>query len=236
MPKQIRPDEQDALIFHPMEKQTEKEKLREMNFQGKLSYLWYYYKWYFIGTVAFIALVIYFINTILHPSASPKFYAAIINNPIEDNTLQEYKDDFAKHLQLNPKKELVEFNTSVYFDKGNSYTSAMAQALTTYISTKQVDVIIAPESVFKTYAYNGTFKKLSDELPTDLYTSLTDQFYLSNTEGDKKENSVYGIYLTNSELFQRNANNIDPYVLGIVVNGLHEENAIEFIRYLFHIK
>lgn len=236
MPKQTRLDEQDALIYHPQKEQTEKEKLREMNFQEKLSYLWEYYKWYFIGAVVFIALVIYFINGILHPSVSPQFYASMINNPIDDQSLQDLQNDFTEHLQLNTKRDYVEFNTSINYNMGGAYTVTMEQALTTYIANHEVDVIIAPESIFQKYAYSGTFKKLSDELPTDLYSSLTDQFYMSNTEDLKKVKSVYGIYLTNTKMYQKYADKKEPYVLGIIINSPHQENSIEFIRYLFGMK
>ena len=236
MPKQTRLDEQDALIYHPQKNQTEKEKLREMSFQDKLSYLWEYYKWYFIGAVAFIALVIYFVNGFLHPAVSPQFYASMINNPIDDQGLQDLQNDFTKHLQLNPKRECVELNTSINYNMGGAYTATMEQALTTYIASSEVDVIIAPESIFRKYAYTGTFKKLTDELPTDLYSSLTDQFYLCNTEDAKKVKSVYGIYLTNTKLYQKYANKKEPYVLGIIANSPHQENTIEFIRYLFEMK
>lgn len=236
MPKQINLDEQDTLFYHPKKTQTEREKLSEMNFQGKLSYLWDYYKWYFMGAVAFIALVIYFVNTILHPTPSPQFYAAIINNSIFEEPLQKFKDDFAKELNLNPKRERVEFNTAINFDMAGAYKITMQEALTSYIVAKEVDVIIAPESIFKDYAYSETFKKLSDELPTNLYTSLTDQFYLSNTEADQNKKSVYGIYLTETKLFKENANNVDPYVLGIVMNSPHEENTLEFVKYIFDLK
>ena len=79
---------------------------------------------------------------------------------------------------------------------------------------------------------SGYMDKLSDQLPTDIYSSLTDYVYVSATEEDAEKN-VYGIYLTETKLFQENANNTDPYILGIIVNSGHKVNAVEFIRTLF---
>jgi ABC-type molybdate transport system substrate-binding protein len=75
--------------------------------------------------------------------------------------------------------------------------------------------------------------KLSDQLPTDVYSSLTDNFYISDLEEDKQK-SVYGVYLTDTKLFKENANNEDPYVLGIIANSKHKANTVEFIRFLFN--
>lgn len=234
MPKQINMDD-DSSLYQPLKEQTEKEKLREMNFQGKLNYLWEYYKWYAIGAIAIVALIIYFIYSILNPAIKPQFYAAMINNTIDNHYIQQYSDDFEEHLQLNLKRESVELNTTFNFGVDDQYTFSMTQALTTYISSSEVDVIIAPESIFKGYAYGGTFKKLSDELPTDIYSSLTNQFYISDIEDDKEKN-VYGIYLTDTPFYKEYAINTDPYILGIVINAPHEDNTIEFIRTLFKIK
>lgn len=227
----------DAQIYQPREKQSEREKLREMNFQGKAAYIWEYYKIHIIVLVAVLALITYFIYGLLHPAASTQFYAAFVNNPINENVLEEYKTDFSGRLELNPKKEAVLFNTNFVFgeDDQNQYSMAMREALITYVSAKEIDVIIAPESQFYAYSYNGFFSKLSDQLPTDIYSSLTDQFFMSDTT-DETEKNVYGIYLTDTSLFKENSAGSEPYVLGIAGNSRHKENAIEFIRFLFDDK
>ncbi len=234
MPTQTRLDD-DAQIYHPKAKQTEKEKLREMSFKGKISYLCEYYKFHAIAIVAGIAFLIYIVHMLLNPRPTTQFYAAIIDNPISENVLNEYEDNFMKQLQLNPKRESIEFNTNFMFGTDDSYAMNVKQALATYVAAKEVDVIIAPESVFHDYAYYGYFSKLSDQLPTDIYSSMTDKFYITDTEDDK-DKSDYGVYLTDTKLFKGITNNSEPYVLGILANSPHEATTIKFIRYLFHEK
>jgi hypothetical protein len=234
MPKETRLDD-DALLYHPREKQTEKEKLREMSFQEKISYLLEYYKFQAIAIVAGIALIIYIVHMLLNPSPTTQFYVAIVDNPISEDVLKQYENNFTKQLQLNPKRETVEFNTNFMFNSDDTYAMNMKQALSTYVAAKEIDVIIAPKSVFHDYAYYGYFSKLSDQLPTDIYSSLTDKFYITDTEDDH-EKSDYGVYLADTKLFKDTANSSDPYVLGILANSPHEDNTIKFIRYLFHDK
>lgn len=234
MPKQTRLGD-DALIYQPLKEQTEREKLSKMSFQEKLSYIWEYYKLFIIGGAAAIALIIYIINLILHPGVTTEFYAAIINNTVNEDVIDNYSNDFAKQLQLNPKKECVRLDTSYNFSTDNPYASNLKQAFVAHLAAHEVDVIIAPESYFHDYAYYGYLNKLSDQLPADIYSLLTDKLYMSDTE-DSKTKNVYGVYLTDIKPFSGTANTKDPYVLGIVGGSKHEDNTIDFIRYLFDKK
>lgn len=231
MPKQTRLDE-NAVIYQPRKELTEKEKLKDMKFSDKLNYLWEYYKIHAAAAIAVIALVSYIIYQVVTPDVKPQFYAAIINSAVNPDTMIQYKTDFAEYLQLDPKRQSVDLNDTFYFSTDNQYVSEMQQVLTTYMAAGQVDVIIAPESVFQSFADNGIMAKLSDELPTDVYSSLTDNFYISATAEDPEKNA-YGIYLTDSNLFKDVTYNGEPYILGIVPNYPHVDNTIEFIKYLF---
>lgn len=231
MPKQTRLGE-DADIYQPRIEQSEKQKLKDMTPRARMAYLWEYYKIHAFIVILAIALVSYIIYTIATPNIKPQFYAAMINNTIDAEILEEYKNEFTEYLELDPETENVEFNTTFIFSQQNKYSIDLKQVLSTYIAAKEIDVIIAPESEFKAYAYHGFLAKLSDQLPTDIYSSLTDYFYISDLTDDPEKN-VYGIYLTDTKLYRENADNTDPYVLGIVGNYQHEDNTIEFIRTLF---
>jgi hypothetical protein len=232
MPKGTRLEE-DAVIYQPRETLTEKQKLKDMTFQDKMGYLWEYYRIHAAVLVGSIALLSYIIYEIITPNIETQFYAAIINNSISDEAWAQYDADFSEYLDLEPKTEDIQLNYNFYLNSNSEYTMSMQQALSTYIAAGEVDVIIAPESTFKEYAYTGFFEKISDQIPTDLYTSLADYVFISDTE-EVPEKNVYGIYLTDTKLFTENANNTDPYVLGILANAGHKENAAEFLRMLYN--
>jgi ABC-type molybdate transport system substrate-binding protein len=232
MPKETRLSE-DAVIYQPREEQSEKEKLRDMPPGKRLSYLWEYYRVHALIAVGVIALTTYIIHSIATPDIKTQFYAAMINSTIDSEVLTGYQADFADYLQIDPETESIEFNSSFYFNDSNEYSMNMKQVLSTYVAAQEIDVIIAPESEFANYAYYGYMDKLSDQLPTDVYSSLTDNFYISDLEEDKQK-SVYGVYLTDTKLFKENANNEDPYILGIIANSKHKANTVEFIRFLFN--
>ena len=231
MPKQTKLDE-NADIYQPRKEQTEKEKLKEMNFHDKLNYLWEYYRFHAAIAITVIALIMYIAFKFTHPDIKPEFYAAIINSTVDNDTLEKYKSDFAQVLKLDSKRQSVELNTSFYVATDNEFAANSQEVLMTYMAAGEIDVIIAPESIFKQYAYIGDFAKLSDELPTDVYSSLTDNFFISDQEEDPEKNA-YGIYLGSSDLFNNLTYGGEPYILGIIINHRPEDETIEFIKYLF---
>ncbi|HHX11936.1 MAG TPA: hypothetical protein GX731_03880 [Clostridiales bacterium] len=227
----------NAEIYKIKKKKTEKEKLKDLSPKGRITYLWEYYRFHALGVILALAIIFYIVYGIANPDAETIFYAALINNTIDKEAIDEVSKEFSDALQLNPDTESIMFNTSLYFGNELEYNVSNAtsrQVLATYVAAQEVDVIIAPESEFKSYAYNGYFDRISSQLPTDLYTKLSDYFYFSDQEDDPKKN-VYGIYLTDTELYTNHAVNADPYILGIVANSEHKGNSIEFLRYLFDI-
>lgn len=227
----------NADIYKIRQIKTEKEKLQDLTPKKRIAYLWEYYRYHALGVILALAIISYIVYEIANPDAETQFYAALINNTIDNEVIDEVRKEFSDVLQLNPETETLMFNTSLYMGNSLDYNASNAtstQVLATYVAAQEVDVIIAPESEFESYAYNGYFDKVSGQLPTDLYTKLSDYFYLSDQEDDPEKN-IYGIYLTDTKLFANHAINTDPYIIGIVANSEHKGNSIEFIRYLFDI-
>ncbi|NLK75785.1 MAG: hypothetical protein GX288_10935 [Clostridiales bacterium] len=238
MRKQTRLDE-SANIYQHREMKSEKEKLREMSWRDRVSYLWDYYRVHGLVIVLSISLIVYIFYKLITPDIETRFYAAFINSPINPDSLKEYQTEFHEHLNLDPELEEVFFNDSFYFGSPSEYSIAMRQALQVYVANKEIDVIIAPESEFQSLNYIGFFDDLSDQLPTDLYSALTNSFYIASNQDDidanqaNPEKRVYGIYLTDLDLYS--AYTKDPYIIGIVANSNYKHNSVEYIRYLFNI-
>lgn len=233
MPKQTRLND-SAEIYQPRTKQTEKDKLKDMTFKEKLSYLWEYYKLHALFTVLGIALIAYIVYEIVTPNIETKLYVAIIDNPVEPEVLENFEAEFAEYLQIDPEREEIHLNPQFYFSTDSEYEMNMRQVLVTYVAARDVDIIIAPKSEFESYSYYGYMYSLTDLIPTDLYSKLSDSFYIG-TQEDNPEEKVYGIYLDQAALFKDNkrisADN--PYILGVIGNARRTESSVEFIRYLF---
>ncbi len=225
--------DESAEIYRQRKQQTEKQKLSEMTFKEKITYFNNYYRLTTIVVVAIVIGAAYFIYTILTPKPETVLYAAVVNSVIDDDTSAALQNDFGQKLGIDPKTQEINIDASFFLgDDSNEYALASQQKLVTYLYAGELDVIIAPESVFSNYANLGNFCKLSDQLPTDLCTALADSFYYSNTEEDSAS-SAYGIYLDGAKIYDNEETLTDRPVLGIVANSENKQNAAEFIRFLF---
>lgn len=234
MPKQTKLSE-NAEIYKRREDKSEREKLREMSFKNKVGYLWEYYRLHAIAAISVIALLAYIIHIIITPKIETQLYVAMINNTVDKQALDELQEDMTELLQLNTNRENIVINSNFYFNGNIDYEMNMRQVLVTYIASQDIDILIAPESEFSNYAQNSFLYRLSDLLPTDIYSSLTDQFYLTGTVDDPTE-TVYGIYASETGLFKDLAPSgfSDPYIIGVIANTRHQGNSVEFIRHLFN--
>lgn len=236
MPKKTRLGD-DAAIYQQRNEQSEKEKLKDMPWKKKISYIWDYYKYHGLISILVVVFICYTVYTFTKPKVETKLYATIINNTIEPDIWNEYKEKIMEYMELNPDTEEVILNYNFYYNGAPDYAANMRQAFAVYLAASEIDIIIAPLSEFSDYVKNGFFTPLSDQLPTDLYSLLTDKFYLSGTDDNPKV-SAYGIYLTDTKLFKENSipTDDDPFLIGIVTNSQYKKNAVEFIRFIYSEK
>ncbi|WP_066715363.1 hypothetical protein [Clostridium sp. Marseille-P299] len=235
--KETRLDD-SASIYERRNPKTERQKLSEMNGKEK----WQYYKDYYlkktIMSTILIAFVAYFLYTVLSPKPETVLHVACANYQFSEEQIEQLEQGFGEYLGINTDKQDILFDPT-YILSDFDYTSTEKLSILAFAG--ELDVLIVPESKFKEYAFSGSLWSLSDQLPTDLYSALSDKFYLSQLRQDEESmeeatgpSYVFGIYLDDTELFKGYSKE-DPPVLGIVLSSSHNENAVEFIRYLFNI-
>jgi hypothetical protein len=224
-----------AEIYSKRTQQTEKQKLREMSFSQKVQYFKDYYFKILLGSIVTIGFVTWILVTVLMPKKETILNAAVINDTWNAEKETTFINDLNKFFAINPKKQNIQFDTSYYITDKNPASMSTEEKLVTYIMANQIDVIITDEATFKKYAYNGYFSDLADQLPTNVYSKLSDYFYTSNTQSDK-EQSAYGIYLDDSERFKELGSILKKPVIGIVANSKYRENGVKLIQYLYDLK
>lgn len=237
MAKDTRLDE-SADIYQPRDKRTEKQKLSSMTSKEKVAYLLEYYKYKALAAVIGIGFLVYIVYVILSPKVETVFYAAVINDYLDNEKVEQFNTDFSNYLNLSSDSEDVILDNSYYItiqDGNVSATSATSEEkLMAYISVNQIDVIIADESDFKRYAELGYFVDLSDQLPTQLYSKLSDKLYFATAEEDTTE-EAYGVYLSDSEKYRELGSVIEHPVMGIIANSKYKNNSISFLKYMLDL-
>lgn len=229
----------NAGLYQKREEKSEKQKFSELHGKEKRTYFKDYYLKKCIAIIAAIALVIYFGYTVSESRKHTSvFYAASADYSFNTEVTKQLEIEFGEYIGKISDYEDVVFDSS-YFLSASDYSSL--EKLSTLIMVGDIDVFIAPESFFKNYVFTEAISSLTEILPTDLYSSLTNEFFygqVRQSDDETLENAsgpvgVYGIYLENTPLFSQYAPYADPPVLGIVVTSKNRENSIEFIRFLF---
>ncbi len=234
----------DASIYQKREKKSERQKFSEMKtFKDKANYFKMYYLKMVLAGVLIIALAIYFIYTVTSPKDKNLLRVAFVDYFFMDEVTEEMANDFveAKNITLG-EHEVVSFDGSTYQISGSGNFNA-ATIFSTHVMAKEIDIIIAPESSFTTYAFNGTISSLTELLPSDLYGKLSDRFFISKIRQENEpieeatgEDYVLGIYLDHTPFWEKYGQSMqskDRPVIGIIINDPNKELAIEFLRYVF---
>lgn len=229
----------NADIYQKRSGKTEHQKFSELHGKEK----WQYFKDYYLKVVAAVVVVLgfagYFIYTVfIAQRIDTVLNVAIADFPIKEEILKDIQTKFGEYIGINKESQQILLDNKYYMNTAD-YTSS--QKLFTYIMNGEIDIMIARESVFKNYVFNGSMSSLTDSLPSDLYSMFSDHFYYGKVrqgeEASMEESSsptgIYGIYLDECALFKEYSLEEDRFLLGIISTGKHPENTIEFIRYLF---
>ena len=239
-PQKTRLDD-NAEIYKRREPKTERQKLSELSFSGKIEYFRNYYLKMVLATLIIGGMLVWILITMFSPKPEKVLSVALVNFPINESQILKMTADMKEILKVDETTQEIVFDTS--FDL-NNYDYASAEKIMAYTYTGDIDIFIAPESQFLKYAFSNSMTPLTDLLPTDLYSTLdADDLFICKTRHDSEElpsdaqgpEGVYGIYIEDHpmfEIFTKDSIKKDPPVIGVIISGNNQNNAAEYIRYL----
>lgn len=233
--------EGNASIYNKREQRTEKQKLSEMSGKQKLSYLKDYYLKKTLIAILCLGLTGSLLYTVLTPKPETILKFAIFENPFLSDDLEMIRTDLTNLLIQDPENQDIFIDTD-YFFSSNSGVSQMK--LMTRISAGELDLILAPESLFKEQAENATFLPLEDFLTEERKAKYKDRLYYAKTKSeDVVEQTVtygaeqiYGIRVSELDSYAGITLVADPYVMGIVVSAERPESLFTVLDYLGQAK
>lgn len=224
---------ENADIYKKREYQTEREKLKSLKGVKKLEYLWSYYHTPALLIILGGLLISYIIFVMLGPKDEYVMRCAIIDNRYSDELLTEIHDEFTPLLELEDERQKVYFDTMYQFNADPTLAPEVRQAFVTFIYANELDCVIAPTNELKDYSSGGLLFDLTEILPTDLLTALSDS--LLYYDGENANMQVFGIDLEGTVLSPSKVTTTSKYYVSIPVTTEHKENAIKFIRYLYNV-
>ncbi len=209
----------------------------------KIKYYVYYYKWYVLGAIAAMILI----GSVIHSVRTGKDCAlgvAIVNGALEAD-YEATEDEIEALIAVDDKHEVqIDSEFYIQYEGGNSYNVQSEEKLYMTLATGQIDVLIAPESVFRNLADVGYVCDLTFFLSEDELAEYNDIFI-----GHVADDSVEAVDDPNaprhdvrcgiavSELSKIKdlgwySDSTEPVYLGFVAEGGNAENAKAFFAYL----
>ena len=237
----------------------EREAIKNSSLSYKLKYIWDYYKWVILGSIAAILIIISIAKDVIN-NKDFIFYGLFLNSYSPIETIDSYMDDFAKEYNLDTENYDVELDASLSMtvDNYDESTIATINRLIASLSVGEVDFIAADPAVFDYYSTQYTFSDLSPLLTAEQKEKLAPYFYyIDGAEADKRMNSDDAIAYTPKEYDHQDPDSMENPILvglyiqdspslskmfvfkdtktiyGIPSSSQRKETALQFIDYIF---
>lgn len=246
-------------INDEIKKQTHK--LKDMTIKGKVTYIWDYYKFWIIGAVVAVIVIVSVTKSIISNSRPIYLNAILINSNLEYDKSVALDQEFAKEVDVNLDEYQMPIDVSMSFSMEGTYTQmdmAFQTKLVGAYSTGELDVVMGPVEIMAGAANVDAYGNLDEMLPKDLIDYLKDreyEFYYMKPVKEVKEGTgldgsdevVYGeeyfagIYLDNcSYLNNLGENGVynppedekDRVIFTIPANTKRLEHSIEFLKFI----
>ena len=244
------------LVENGNSREETKKKFSEMNTKDKIGYIWYYYKWWFIGAVLFVIVAVTLTKNIIENSKPMYIDVEMINTYLGMDKTNTLEEDFIKEAGVDLDVYNILFGVDIYLSNDAYDTTMLAyqQRLMANYAAAQLDVVIGPVGIMEGAANCDGYGDLSQMLPQDLIDELEDREYefyyfdpsadnLEDYEGEDIEPYFAGVYLDNCSYL----NNLGEYgaypvaekeedrvIFTIPANTKNLEHSVQFLRFLIH--
>ncbi|MBW3095411.1 hypothetical protein KIH75_08745 [Bifidobacterium sp. 64T4] len=187
-----------------------------------------------LAAVIIIALLSFMVVKAVTPSTRPKLYAAVVDSAITTTEAQQLQQEFSTELGQS-------VNIDSYFDT----TRDGLDKLQTMLSSEQIDVIIAPKTMFKQLAGYGYFSDLATSLSAKQRSGLTGDLVQLHGYDDADDDDPdvsgsgkgaikpYGLSLANAKTWNKLDSADSKALIGIAANTKNANTAKQFIDWLY---
>ena len=153
---------------------TEREKLAELSFKGKVQYLWDYYALKAFFVLVGVGLLVSLLVFMLRPKPDRVADITILDSPWYPQAVQDYSDILLKHLELDKEANEVLISDGLRFGGGSDL-----MAVTTHMAGGDLDILIGTREAIVQYSENGALVPL-DTLPADILALIPEEDRISS--------------------------------------------------------
>ena len=227
------------------EKKHEKIKdvsFKEMNREQKLEYIWDYYKFYIIGAVVAIVIIISLIGTFIEGNREVEMYCAVFNDygngEIIDKIQKEYPSFIGKEDAYISVDGGYPFAETTEGSLMTTPEDSSVVKIMTLFSAGDVDVVISDYGSMLFAKDQKLIAPLDEALPKELFEKLSPYYVYAdyNERGGKGDGKVYALDISDTAFFKDCAYSYTDGVICVSSVTESPEKAADFVRYVFNMK
>lgn len=212
-----------------MKNQEAAEMVKKMSPKEKRAYIWYYYKFYFLGALILIAIAGYYIHGAITKPAE-YYNITYMNDYATSDDLTAARKKINKIVLNNDKKKFITFTSLTNGAGGAASSGQMQQVLASKITVGEIDMAIVDQTYFDQNFSSGLFYNLKS---LDDFSSLKKSNYefLNKTNSSGKA-CTYGIYVNkNNKLLSKLIPNDDNKSILVIINtSKRKDKAVTMLK------
>ena len=176
---------EDSDFYQKPEIKTEKQKWSELSKKQKRRYFRDYYLWKTLGVALGVFIVAFLIIHFATKTTMVMGVMAVNTDGTHiEATSPDYFNDFLEANGVNPKKEKVNLNYTIWIDpnSGESVDTTSLETIQTLFMTRSVEVFFSDETFFKCMAGTDYLVDIRDYLPEELIEKYQDDIVWTEVE------------------------------------------------------
>lgn len=200
-------------------------------------YIWTYYRYWILGVVAVLGVLIFLGVRALTVPGENWFFACFPNTYAELGEGSDFYEGFAEYAGYDLKEKGLEFNTSIYCKpSGRVIGNAYYETLVSYLDSGALDALVMEREDIEALGEVGRLLDLEDERLNGLAARWAERLiWVEPSEELQYEKSpvAVGIDLSGSRLVGEYRAYPEGAVLGVGAGSSHLDQVEVFLNYLF---
>lgn len=232
-------------------------KLKDMPPKKKAEYIWEYYKFHILGSIAAVILICIFIRDWRENRKPVYLDMIVINSDIAYSDTNYIHDDFIKYAGIDTGVYNLAIDTGFIISESQMDQMSLAntEKLMAMFASGSIDMMLGPDSLIDEYGALNSYMDIKNVLTPKMQSLLEENgyelYYTTVYEEDANENPVpgptypAGVYLDNSDYLNR-LGVAGAYatqkeagkrpVIAFAYSADHIENAIQMLEMLTGVK
>lgn len=200
--------------------------LKGMSRKDKAGYIWDYYKLHIIGALAFICIIIFFVNS-QGTKIDYVFNLTILGNSVDNNKVTNLEKQLTNVVVKDgDTKKQAEVNNLVI---GTSTSSQYMQKFIAEIAAGELDVVILDKATFESLVKQDLFLRLDNISGFDLASIKSEKIEARVRDKNK---AVFAINAKDIKVFKDIGINTDNKVIVVISSSKHLDKDNMVLKWL----